>query len=49
MTKDNSALIAAINNAMSAIDIAIQDQEARKVPTKGINGRNKEGQKAPKR
>ncbi len=49
MSNDNSALIAAIDNAMSAIDIAIQDQETRKVSMKGINGRHKEGQRASKR
>ncbi|WP_196809334.1 hypothetical protein [Rhizobium sp. 2MFCol3.1] len=49
MTKDNSALIAAIDNAMAAIDRAIQELETRKASVKGIHGRQEEGQKSPQR
>jgi hypothetical protein len=49
MANDNSALITAIDNAICAIGKAIQELEARKVSTKGIHGREEEGQKAPKR
>jgi len=49
MAKDNSALIAAIDNATCALDRAIQLLEARKVSVKGIHGRQEEGQKAPQR